>query len=124
MQSIGNEFLLLDHYILIKQRIANFLNTYGDYDDDKSPFNVLTMISQLLQISSPELVEELFYHYNDILRNKISWSNRLHKISLYLEIPPVLSIEECNILRNNIPTESDNDHSIIYPSTIRWYLIS
>lgn len=104
MRRVGDEFLLHDQYITIKTNITAFFNYLGPYE---TAFYVVMMIARLLRLSPPDLVEELFYHYDDIWRNWVEWSDPNHQNSMHVVMPPMVSEDERCELRLEMYLDTD-----------------
>ena len=105
MRHDDNSFLLRERYTSIKTDIATSLE-YSEYYVTSSRMRIL--ITRLLQLSSPELVEELFQHYDDIWRNWTNWQDYDHRCSRYVVVmPTMISAEERNVLRVALYEDDD-----------------
>ena len=101
----NNAFLLKDEYASIKTDIATFFE-YNEYYITSS--RMIILITQLLQLSSSEIVEELFYHYNDIWKNWTNWQQCYYSCPRYIAvIPTIVSVEEQHILRVTLYEDDD-----------------
>ena len=91
MRNNGDNFLWYDQYTSIKTDIADILEYNERYEE---PSDMCILITRLLQLSSPELVDELFHHYNDIWGNLINWDNYEYCIKNIIIMPTMISTRE------------------------------
>ena len=106
MRHNGDEFLLRDQYTPVKIEIATVLE-HSEYYVSTSRMKIV--ITRLLQLSPPELVKELFQHYDDIWMNWVNWDDYDHRCSRYAVVmPTMVSVEERHALRLAIYADDDN----------------
>ena len=105
MHCDSDRFFLRDQYTSIKANIAAF---FKQHEHTETAFYMTTMITRVLQLSSNELVEELFQHYNDIWKNLVNWQNYDHCCSRGIVMPLMVSIEEHHFLHREM--YADNNH--------------
>ena len=105
MRCDSDRFFLRDRYTSIKTNIAAFFK-HNEYSE--TAFHMIMMITRVLQLSSNELVEELFQHYNDIWKNLVNWQNYDHCCSRGIVMPRIVSVEEHHTLHREM--YEDNNH--------------
>lgn len=110
MRRIGSRFLLLDRYTQVKQKIACCFKLLINYETETY---TTTLISQYIQVTSPEIKEELFYHYNDIWINMVRPAH-LPQTSMHLVMPPTLSIEERRVLKLTLLFDEDTRYGNMF----------
>lgn len=109
MRSDHNTFLRRDEYAPIKRKIAYFLQNTEWYAHEGV---MMRLITQLLQLSSPECVEEMLWHYYNIWTIWIHWENHSFRCRRYTVVIPItISAEEQHILRLEI-NDSDNQEML------------
>ena len=110
MHRVGTGFLWMDQYTTIKTNITAFFNYLGPHE---TAFYAMMLISRLLRVSPPNLVEELFYHYDDIWKNQVKWSDPLHQSSMHVVMPPIVSDEERIVLWLEMYNDTDTRNQLL-----------
>ena len=100
--SIGDEFLLLNQEISSIK--INMMNLFHRNNFIKSRA-ALNMIISVLQLTAPELIEELFHHYNDVYLTYLHIHGYDNSPFTHLEMPPVLVYTERSRIRGRMSTD-------------------
>lgn len=98
---IGNEFLLRDQYTLLKEEFIIFFHR-----ENYSSLNTFNMIILMVQISLPELIEELFHHYVDIYRSCVEQYGFNSELLPHLQIPTTIPFIELSRIRRTMRENS------------------
>ena len=98
---IGNEFLLHDQYTSLKKQFIIFFHR-----ENYNSFNTFNMIILMVQISSSELIEELFHHYVDIYKTCVEQYGFNKELLPHLQIPTTIPFIECSRIRRSMRENS------------------
>lgn len=104
MHYYGNDFFLWIDYDLTKKAIANF---FEEIDKYMTSYEIMNMITLMLQLSSSEFIDELFYHYKDIWDYWVNWDDSNYCLLRSVKKPVTISDSQQRILLTAIYTDSN-----------------
>ena len=108
--SIGDEFLLLNEEISSIKR--NMMNLFERNNFRSRAAKI--MIISVLRLTAPELIEELFHHYNDVYMTYLHNHGYGNRLFMHLEMPSVLVHTERSRVRARMRDDPfSNDHRMM-----------